>query len=305
MKIAIIGAGLSGSHIYSKLKKDGHDLTLFEKSRGAGGRCSTRYINDNKVNHGTDDFKTTNQYFRDFCDLKVKENILVKKEDKYYSNKEGINKLCSSLIDINDFVKNTKITSCSFTNNNWTLVDQNGIKYENFDRLILAIPATQILQMELETSNSITEELKNVQYDSVATIISYSHSIEQITSKKLFASKSFSKIVNNSIQQDGKNFSCYVFHLDKNLTNKQNFQNKDTVKEYMLEKIYQESGLKLEDNFYIVPHFWKYAFVSKGLTQEYLYDDNICLGICGDYCNGNNLESAYLSSKSLYENKFR
>jgi predicted NAD/FAD-dependent oxidoreductase len=300
MKIAIIGAGLSGSHIYSKLKKDGHDLTLFEKARGAGGRCSTRYINDNKVNHGTYDFESSSQDFQDFCDLKVKESILVKKVDKYCSNKEGINKLCSSLIDINDLVKNTKITSCRFIHNNWTLVDQNGIKYENFDRLIFSIPATQILEVDLEISNTIKQKLKNVKYDSVATIISYSHSIEQITSKKLFSSK----IINNSIQSDGKNFSCYIFHLDKNLTNKQSFQNKEMVKEYMLEKIYQESGLKLEDNFYVVPHFWKYAFVSKGLAQDYIYDENLGLGICGDYFNGNNLESAYLSSKRLYENKF-
>ena len=41
MRIAVIGAGLSGLVAARSLQQD-HDVTIFEKSRGVGGRMGTR-----------------------------------------------------------------------------------------------------------------------------------------------------------------------------------------------------------------------------------------------------------------------
>ncbi|WP_095210547.1 NAD(P)-binding protein [Endozoicomonas ascidiicola] len=40
MKIAVIGSGLSGIKTASLLHKIGHEVTVFEKSRGFGGRMA-------------------------------------------------------------------------------------------------------------------------------------------------------------------------------------------------------------------------------------------------------------------------
>ena len=42
MKVAIIGAGISGLAAGRDLKLNGHDVVVFEKSRGVGGRAATR-----------------------------------------------------------------------------------------------------------------------------------------------------------------------------------------------------------------------------------------------------------------------
>ena len=44
--IAIIGAGFSGCNLYNNLKEKYENITIFEKSRGVGGRLSTKYIED-------------------------------------------------------------------------------------------------------------------------------------------------------------------------------------------------------------------------------------------------------------------
>ncbi|WP_082633257.1 FAD-dependent oxidoreductase [Lacimicrobium alkaliphilum] len=41
-KIAVIGAGVTGSLLAHKLSQDGHTVTVLEKSRGRGGRCTTK-----------------------------------------------------------------------------------------------------------------------------------------------------------------------------------------------------------------------------------------------------------------------
>lgn len=44
MRVAIVGAGISGLACARKLVRDGHEVVVFEKSRAFGGRCATRRI---------------------------------------------------------------------------------------------------------------------------------------------------------------------------------------------------------------------------------------------------------------------
>lgn len=299
MKIAIIGAGLSGTNLYNLLSKD-NDVTIFEKSRGTGGRCSTRYIKDKYIDYGTPYFEAKDKEFKEFCQEKVKENILYEDENFYYP-KDGINKLCSSLIDTNDLVKNTKIKSCTYKNNKWKIQDENNITYVNFDKLILTIPAPQILELDMNISEEFRNKLSKVTYDSIATLIAYSHTFENIMNLNLLNSKVFKKIVDNTTKYNYNNFSSYVLHLDEEITNKQDFKSKEEVSSFILDQVYKVAGIRLEEDFYLLPHLWRYAFAKNKIDKEYLYDENSSLGICGDYFKYDNLEGSFLSTKSLYE----
>ena len=55
--VIVIGAGLSGSFLASKLKDQGKRVLIIEKSRGVGGRCSTKPIEKNIVDYGCQYFK--------------------------------------------------------------------------------------------------------------------------------------------------------------------------------------------------------------------------------------------------------
>ena len=52
MKIGVIGAGISGLVCARFLRKEGHQVTVLEKSRSLGGRCATRKFGDHVVDHG-------------------------------------------------------------------------------------------------------------------------------------------------------------------------------------------------------------------------------------------------------------
>lgn len=300
MKIAIIGAGLSGCNLYSNLKKQNHDIVIFEKSRGTGGRLSTKYIDDKFIDHGTSSIETYNLFFKTFLDKKVNEQILRKIDNTYYPT-NGINKLCSSLIDKEDLVKNCRIVKATYENNLWTLYDSQNKCYENFDFLVLTIPAPQILENSFDIDESVKKYLSKVSYQAMASIILYNNSKQEISLSDFKKSELFFKVVNNSEKYSYKNFQSYVLHLNKEFVQNNIHLSKDEMFKLIDDKIQNEFNINLNENFEIINHLWKYAFVKNKLKKEFILSESKSYGLCGDYFNCINLESSYLSSKKLSE----
>lgn len=66
MKIAIIGAGIAGLSSGQALARKGHEVYVFEKSRGVGGRMATRYSDssgEHRFDHGIGFFSVESESF--------------------------------------------------------------------------------------------------------------------------------------------------------------------------------------------------------------------------------------------------
>ena len=61
--VAVIGAGITGITLANLLQKK-VKLTVFEKSRGVGGRMATRRAEPYQFNHGAQYFKIENKEFK-------------------------------------------------------------------------------------------------------------------------------------------------------------------------------------------------------------------------------------------------
>ncbi|MEO6741106.1 MAG: FAD-dependent oxidoreductase [Chthoniobacteraceae bacterium] len=64
LNIAIIGAGIAGVSAANTLRARGCSVTLFEKSRGFGGRCATKRWEGHTVDHGAQYFTNRDERFR-------------------------------------------------------------------------------------------------------------------------------------------------------------------------------------------------------------------------------------------------
>jgi predicted NAD/FAD-dependent oxidoreductase len=287
--IAIIGAGLSGAILYDQLKKFNFNITLFEKSRGCGGRCSTRYIKELKINHGTSYFTTQDEGFEKFCEKQLQHNILAK-EGSYYYAIDGINKMVSTLIDPADLLLKTKITQITKKSKKWLLYDEEKNIYSNFDIVFFTIPAPQVLELQIDPlPKAFTQKLKSVTYNSVGSLLAYGGSLDEEKINFLQKSDFFKKIF---IQKDG-----IVFHINYEISNQ--LENKEDIQQLVIDEVRNTAGIQLQKNFTLISHLWKYAFVDKNLQDQYLYDPKHQIGFCGDYFVQKDLESSYHSSASL------
>lgn len=297
MKIAIIGAGFSGCNLYDNLRLRFDDITIFEKSRGVGGRLSTKYIGDKFIDHGTSRLFPITEDLKEFCLDLSKNAVLRAKYDEFFP-KEGINKICKFLIDDKDLKTNTKITSAKLVDNKWNLKDENGNSFEGFDKLFLTIPATQILQIDITLEDSIKSQLQTVSYDSVFTLILYSNNKKIENISKIFENENVEDIIDNSRKYFYKDFNSYVIHSTKDFANSLNQFSKEEISDRFLNSFSEEIKKELE-KLTIIPHLWKFAFAKTSLDIPYYLNEDKNLGICGDYFNYNNLESALLSSELI------
>ena len=62
--VAVIGAGITGLTVATDLAAAGHEVSLFDKSRGPGGRCATRRSTVGAFDHGAPGFSATTAAFR-------------------------------------------------------------------------------------------------------------------------------------------------------------------------------------------------------------------------------------------------
>lgn len=294
MKIAIIGAGFCGCTLYNLLKQNGHTITVFEKSRGVGGRCSTKYIEKELINHGTQSFKVSSSIFQKFLEQFVKNKILLRNNDLYYAN-NGINKICSSLIDDTDLKKTTKIVSYKYLKGYWFLCDENGLEYKGFDKIFFTIPAPQVIESSIELSQEIYQKINTIKYDSLATLIIYSKKLINIFKEELQNNKYIYKVINNSLKNN-----C-VIHFNKQFIQKYKITKKDEIEQHGVEFLSNLLKVDFHKDTQFLPHYWKYAFVSQTINDSYLYDSKLSVGFCGDYFKNGNMESSYFSAKILFQ----
>jgi renalase len=297
MKIAIIGAGFSGCNLYNNLKEKYENITIFEKSRGVGGRLSTKYIEDKFIDHGTSSLIPITDDLKFFC-LDLAKNGLLKAKYDEFIPKTGINSICKFLIDEKDLQSNTKIIKAFNTNNKWTLEDENHNIYEDFDLLFITIPAPQILEMQIELPDDFKQKLSHIKYDSIFSLILYSNENLKLNENRLYENVDVRDIINNSKKYLYKDFSSYIIHSTKEFANCLNHKNKDEIYELFLENFDEELQDELK-NFTTIAHFWKYANAKNSLDMPYFLNKEKNLGICGDYFNHNNLEAALSSSELL------
>lgn len=295
MKIAIIGAGFSGSYLAHKLEHLGHQVTLFEKSRGVGGRMATRHTEGLKINHGCDAFQAKTKKFQDFCLSMVQQNLLKKKEKHLYTA-DAMNTMLKALSKNAHIEKNSLITSIHYENEEYTLKDSNHISYKGFDFLIFTIPAEQILNIDFNMSQSLRNQLSKVNYDSVVSLVLTGDNISDLDKEQLSNVAHLKKL--NT--QENK---AYTIQMDSAFSEKYRHLNKNAITPYIVQEIQQVIPSFKLYNYKHFTHLWKYGLTSQSLNLPYVYEAERKYAICSDWLMGNAVEDAFMSVENFIDSE--
>ena len=317
MKIAIIGAGLSGLTIASKLKNFA-DITIFDKSRGAGGRICTRYAEPYVFDHGAQFFIARSNKFKKFLEPMIEAGVIQSwnakfveiKKDKIISKRQwnnnnphyvgsptmsSIGKYLSQDLNIQ---LNSEV-SINRSKDQWQIVDKEGNDQGVFDWVISTAPVSQsaiLLPVDFKFHETL---LSRKMMGCFSLMIGFDDSIDLAWEAALVAGADISWISVNS-SKPGRNGNFTLLVHSTNLWAEENInEEKDAVIEYLMNETSKIIGKKVYDANHIDLHRWKYANIKKQDIGPPFIDKKNKIAACGDWCIKGRIESAFLSGFDL------
>lgn len=320
-KIAIIGAGISGLTVAKELAKL-NEIVVFDKSRGIGGRMATRRVDGYHFDHGAQFFTAKSEEFKELCQkaksdriieewncnfVEIIENKINKKwqfgNDKaHFVAKPQMNSLCKYMGKDLNILTAKQIASVNFDNNKWSLKTLENEIFEDFDYLILAIPSHQAVNL-IPANFKYFDIVANIKMSGCFTLmLGFYEDINFEFDAALVKESNISWIsVNSSKPERPKGLSLVVNSSNK-WADENIEEDLEIVKEKMITSLKKIIDFDFKNINYQNIHRWRYANADLRQGDKSLFDQNLNLGICGDYLISGRVENAFLSGLDLYKN---
>jgi renalase len=337
MLIGIIGAGIAGLTAGRMLAQAGHEVIVFEKSRGVGGRLATRYADESKeikFDHGCPHISGSDPRFTPFLNDMIEKKILQKWTDgfhywsgeklfdrhpqktkmDYYFAPDGLNSIGKHMSRWVDVRNESKVIGMTY------LGSQNGkkrpwmINLENFnvvevDAIIFATPAIQTYGLIENSQNerivkTVIKDIDTIDYNPKYSLMLTYNQAEMPDWKGIFCNdETLHWVSNESSKRSNDGKLTLVCHSRGDYTRNHLFKHSDTdiIKNQMilaLRKIIGDWAGKYDES---QSHLWRYSqprtFFHKDFVE--IGDANAPIGIIGDYMRGGTTEHAYISGYEL------
>ena len=160
-EVVVVGAGTAGLTCAGELRRAGMAPVVVEKSRGVGGRCATRRVEGQSVDHGTVFLHGAHSDFLaalDSVDAEVLEGWPSRVDgtgtpcqpEAFHSNErrlafvEGVNSFPKRLARELDLRLHSRVISLRIEKNHFHLFIEGGERFST-RRLVLALPVEQTL----------------------------------------------------------------------------------------------------------------------------------------------------------------
>ena len=303
MKIGVIGAGIAGGYLGSALGQLGHEVVVFEKSRGFGGRLATRRGEGVQFDHGAPFFTARTPLFKEL--LAEHASSVVEwtprvttlssggkpyKRDWFEPHYIGVlamGALAQSMLATCE-VQFEREVGTVVSEANGCLVQFKDGAVEPYDFVISTAPAPQtaaIMNIELEDVSyspcfallAIPSESRN--FDAAVVKDSLIEWLEYTANKP-------SRVSTPTL----------VAHASAEWTVKHFDAPRDDVKQSMVSAL-AELGLEVENGPSL--HRWRYAQVVQPYHFPYWLSPQLKLAACGDWAVGPGVESAVISASKL------
>ena len=323
-KIAIIGAGMAGLTAANYLR-DYASVTVFDKSRGVGGRLATRRAEPYYFDHGVQHFSAKSEEFKDFIkplitagviapwqgrfvEIVAGEVVLEREWNESYPHYVGVSainaigKYLAQGIELNKGVRVAKIQK---DGDDWYLYDIYDNKLGFYDWVVVAAPAQQALDL-LPDFISIKTKIATYKMQACfALMLGFKTNLNLNFIAALVREANIGWISVNS-SKPGRVGGCSLLVNSTNAwANKFIDADKLWVKEQLCRELEQIIDLDTASAEHIDLQAWRYANIAKQKGASCCLDVAARIAVCGDWFVQGRVEAAFHSglaaAKSIIE----
>ncbi len=315
--IAIIGAGIAGLTCATALKGFA-DIQVFEKAVFVGGRISRYQFGEYRFNHGEQYFTISNPLFLNIVEA-WQSTGLVRPWDGWIVELDH-----GQVINLNDSTQrytgyphmqaitdtlahetNVRLSTCiseveKQDNGQWRLFDDRGAYLGLYDIVIIATAAHQVSTFASSVP-SIRELAEQIDMTVCwSAMFAFDQPLGLPFDAAFVLNSPLSWISRfQEIEQTHRLQDCWVIHSSPEWSQKYVASFRGRVLHSMLDAFFQACDIPALKPTSSNVHCWKHALPINTINQDCLFDEEMAMGACGDWCTSPRIEGAVLSGFSM------
>ncbi len=317
-RVAIVGAGVSGLICARSLLHHDVEVTVLEKSRGVGGRMATRRTAEGPAyDHGAQYFTVRDERFERSVKSWMQEGIVAPwrgricslldgqpqwKEDSALRlvGVPGMSSICGHLAAGLQTQFSTQATAPEQRDNAWTICDVGNRHLGEFDYFISSAPAPQSAALLAGAPILQQQAMSTEMHACWAVMVSFDESLQLPFDGDFVQESALSWISRNDSKPGrGGEGESWVLHASPDWSDECVDEEPDTALGKLLQAFWQATGAKPRPTRYATSHRWRYAIPAQPLEAPCLFDSQLRIGACGDWCGGPRVEGTFLSGLAM------
>ena len=311
MKVALVGAGIAGLSAATALRGHGHDVVVFERARGPGGRAATRRVDGIDMpkaargatlafDHGAQYFTVRDPRFQTVVDGWLRDRIVAKWEGRIVSfDSEGGEELTTTAdryVGIPGMSAIARAMADALEVRYEQRIESLGPLLREFDRVILAVTADQAKPLVAHIPELSTTLANVVSQPCWAVLAAFEERVPARFDGAFVHGSPLGWVARNQSKPKREwKVDTWVLHATTTWSLMHLDDDPEVVGSVLMEAFHDLIPTGLPRAFYATAHRWRLASVDPPLAVGAIHHEESRITLCGDWCLGNRIEDAFLS----------
>ncbi len=316
--VAIVGAGLAGISCALALRESISNVTVFEATQQPGGRMSSRLCGEYQFDSGAQFFTVGSDAFRQqvmewqdqwlisewqgwLVDLQDADALSHSDGATRYIGRPLMQSFIQDMAELCDVRYETEIRKLKYLkkDSRWELFGSGRKRLGSYDAVIVAIPAPQAALL-LKVEPKLAKSAASVAMSPTWTVMCvFDQSLNLGFDGAFLVDDKLSWIACDSrkTERDNNNHGkeIWVLHASPEWSEANRKLSAKKVVKKLHEAFAKATGHNIPQPVFSSTEFWLNARPVNPLNSSCLYDPELRIGACGDWCCAARVEGAYLS----------
>jgi len=316
LTVAVIGGGVAGAAAARALKDAGHVVTVFDKGRGPGGRLSTRTEGDHRFDHGAQYFTVRDERFARWARAWWQERLINQWKGVIEGERArphahelvrlvgvpGMNAVLKRMLLDVDVRFGVEVKGLTRDGSRWRLLDAAGHALGEYEVAVVATPAPQAAALIDPSSYALASRIRDevVMAPCWAVLVHFAETTGVPWDGCFSHVGPLSWLAKNSSKPERANVhgESFVLHASAEWSRAHLELEPEQVVPMLMDAFFATTGVQRREPVLAKAHRWRFAKTEKPLGEPCLWDAGLQLAVCGDWCLGARVESAFLSGSA-------